>query len=251
LVGKRPGHPLTPASWAALLALLAFATFGSSLRGSADPLASDPGEPDRMAALEGLVGDWYVLIHYRDRVAENPEQILWQDEIWRIERVGSGLRWSVYPHVEFRDARARTEELGQARHARTLGAWTPNEAQLEEVRRGLELDGDGSRSKQLRGSIAQGFRSAGELHSASSSMIGYHESWRIDAPQGHWRFERVDAMGSGRTTALSGTTRLSTREVLAAGLELRGNYERDGELHGDFRMLRMGTHGASRAPASR
>jgi len=71
-------------------------------------------------------------------------------------------------------------------------------------------------------------------------VIGYHESWRIDDPQGLPVFTRRDSMGSGRTETAEGLTLFTTREVLDGGAELRGDYERDGERRGRFRMLRSG-----------
>jgi hypothetical protein len=240
------------AGWLALI-LVALAVQGlaqSTAEAEREPAGPEAGGTTSWAE-DGPIGDWYVLVHYRDRVADDPQRMHWRDEIWRFEPSGQGLLWTVHPVVELRDQTARYEELGDERRARTLGAWAPSERQLEEIRRGLQIYGEGARAKKLRGTPAEGYRSAGSLHSVSSSTIGYHESWRIAAPLARPVFSRTDEMGSGRTTGLSGVTRFTTRSVAADGLELRGEYERDGELHGDFRMLRMGIRVGSGRPVAR
>ncbi len=198
-----------------------------------------------------LVGTWYVLIHYREEVPRQGEVLQWEDRIWRFERDGARLVWSEFPKVVFQDPSGRFETLAGDRSARTLGAWQPTPEQLEEIARGLEIDGRGARSKRLLGSPERGYRSAGGLRPDSAAVIGYHEIWRIDGLPSLPVFERDDAMGSGRTTSLTGHTRYATGEVRAEGAELRGEYERDGLMRGTFRMWRMGTRAKSVADDDR
>ena len=213
-----------------------------SWAGSAPAVPASPGtDPAGPVSLEG---DWYVLVHYRDEGSDDGQQY-WDDEIWRFARRGGRLSWSLHPHVSLRDTTGRTETLPSGEEARTVGAWSPSPAQLEEIRSALELDGHESRAKSLRGSPESGWRSTGALRSQSASMIAYHESWSIEAPRDKPVFARVDTMGSARTDTAEGRTAFETSEVLDGGNELRGVYERDGRLRGRFRMIRIAVGGAS------
>jgi hypothetical protein len=197
----------------------------------------------------GLEGEWYVLVHYRDENAADPRIVQWRDRVWRFERERRGsdspqesLRWTILDGVTFRDPRGRFEELDGGRSARSLGAWQPDAAQLAEIREGLRVDDQAARSKTLRRSPQGGYRSSGARSPRSSSTIGYEELWAIEGPPGAPVFVRDDAMGAGRTDELLGRTRFTTREVARDGdeLEVSGDFEQDGELAGQFRMLRMG-----------
>lgn len=215
-------------------------------------------QADRADAVD-LDGSWYVLVHYRDRGGDGPDEVQWLDAVWRFASEGVGgdhaiaprLRWTIFEGVRLRDARGRFEVTRDGRRARTLGAWQPDEAQLAEIRAGLAVDDHAARAKTLRRDAAGGWRSTGAAQARSASSIAYHEAWRIDAPTTAPVFTRVDAMGGGRTDRLSGTTRFLTREVLAGGDELLGDFYRDdGVLEGSFRMWRMRDRAAadSRAP---
>jgi hypothetical protein len=191
-------------------------------------------------AAEWYEGEWYVLIHYRDDATPELEQVQWEDRVWRFERRGRQLVWTEFTSPVFTDGRGRYETLAGGEVGRTLGAWVPSEAQLAEIAAGaLALDTHGARAKSLRGSASAGFASAGELRSESTSVIGYHERWSIRGLGDLPIFEREDLMGSGRTESIQGRTRYATTEVSPTRRELRGDYARDGALHGRFRMLRM------------
>ncbi len=187
-----------------------------------------------------LLGSWYVLVHYRDESSENPLADRWEDRIWVFAKKGSRLQWTDYPIVVFGDETGRFEELSGDRRQKVLAAWEPSEAQLEEIRGGLEINTRGSRAKTLRGSAARGYRSAGMMNQQSTSVIGYSETWSIERPSTLPVFGRRDSMASGRTEALEGYTEFETLSVLEAGALLEGRYQRDGVRSGSFRMLRSG-----------
>jgi hypothetical protein len=186
-----------------------------------------------------LEGSWYVLVHYRDQGRDAMGQMQWLDRVWRFEIDGERMRWTILSGVTFRDARGRIELIDGGRSARSLGAWEPNEAQLAEIRAGLEVDDHDVRRKTLHGSASAGYRSLGERRSQSTSTIAYHERWQIAAGPDGPVFTRDDSMGSGRTDELSGRTRYTTRAVAEDGAELSGDFDQDGVLLGRFRMLRM------------
>lgn len=237
----RGGGSLAGATAVAVLALALCPPFVGPGFASESSVAAVPAR-----GLE-LTGTWYLLVHYRDEATPPADAVQWEDRLWRFEFDGSRLLWTEFPVVVFRDSSGRFEMLAGDRPARTLGAWLPNAAQLEEIARGLEIEGRGARSKSLRGSAGSGYRSVGGLRSESTSVIGYHESWRIDGLLALPVFVRDDAMGSGRTDDVRGHTRYTTTVVQPGGDELSGEYERDGVRHGRFRMWRMGSPAADRS----
>ena len=196
--------------------------------------------PARASEVE-LLGTWHLLVHYQDAGAEDPEAEQWYDRVWTFEaRGGRRLQWTEYPVAIFRDESGRFERVGRGRRGRVLGYWEPSPGQQKNIRDGLEIVSRGARSKSLRGSLERGFRSSGGLRSASTSVIGYHELWKIEDPLGKPVFEREDILGSARTENMQGVTRYETLEVKEDGRVLRGRFERDGSLTGRFRLTRAG-----------
>ena len=239
-IGKRfpqRGSGVSPRAGGALPWVLPWVLFMASLLALIGWAPAWAGDRDSGAA--SVLGDWYVLVHYAGSTPGASGGLAWDDEVWRIETEGSGMRWTIFPHPEFREASGRWESLEGGAEARSSGAWQPNAAQLAEIAGGLAYAAHEERSKRLGRAPGGGWASRGGLRSASVSQVAYHEAWRItDAPPGPV-FARAAAMGSGRTGTLKGGTRFETREVRAKGAELAGRYSRDGEFEGSFRMLRM------------
>ena len=104
-----------------------------------------------------LAGTWYVLIHYKDDNAGNPEAERWDDRVWVFEKQGTNLRWTEYPIAVFDDESGRFERRDSGQYARILGSWEPSEGQLADIRDGLQVNSRGSKTKTLRGSDAQRF----------------------------------------------------------------------------------------------
>ena len=190
-----------------------------------------------------LLGDWYVLIHYRDTEASADAPLQWDDEIWRIEVEGPGLRWSLFPHPEFRDGSGRWATGPGGDEARSLGAWKPNADQRDEIAAGLDYALQDERSKRLKATGKEAWTSPGQSRIASASGVGYHERWRIEPGEQGPRFSRRASMESGRALGMAAGTRFETREVLRQGRERRGEYSREGERQGDFQMFLMGGRG--------
>ena len=162
----------------------------------------------------------------------------WEEKFWRFERRGSRLQWTEFPIVVFDDQSGRFDSTPGGRRLRILHYWEPNEAQLREIRKGVLVNPRGSRSKGLRGSERRGYRSVGGLHSQSTSVIGYSESWSIDGLPDLPVFTRDDTMGSARTETLEGRTRYTAQEVGDGGRLVRGLFVRDGTRKGSFVMRR-------------
>jgi len=192
------------------------------------------------------LGDWYVLIHYRDTEASADAPRQWDDEIWRIEVEGAGLRWTLFPHPKFRDGSGRWETLPGGDEARSLGAWKPNGEQRKEIAAGLDYGLQDERSKRLKPAGKEAWASPGQPRIASASGVGYHERWRIEAGEPGLRFSRLASMASGRAVGMEAGTRFEARESLRQGRERRGEYNRDGERQGEFQMFLMGGRGQGR-----
>ncbi len=187
-----------------------------------------------------LLGSWHVLVHYKDDNASNPERERWEDKIWVFSKAGSRLRWTEYPIVVFADHTGRFERLGTSRAARLLGYWEPNDRQRAQIASGLEVNPRGSKSKTLRGSVEEGWRSTQKANAPSVSVITYVEHWSVEGLPDRPVFTREDQLGSQRTETLEGVTRYTTREVSGDGNSLLGEFERDGTRRGSFRMTRSG-----------
>lgn len=194
---------------------------------------------------EILLADWYVLIHFEGRPEGETERPQWEDQIWTIKASKENLRWTIFPHVEMKRTGGRYQERSDGLVALSPGTWSPDAQQWEEIRSGLKTDPYSSRSKTLRPSGPDAWRSSGRLRSASASMVGYHELWKIlfegDLPV----FSRVDSMGSARTDVLDGQTRFVTEARDPDKGELVGRYQRGETFQGRFRMVRMEGRDAS------
>ena len=204
-------------------------------------LAAALGVATPAAAVE-LVGTWYVLIHYKDDNAGNPEAERWEDRVWVFETQGTNLKWTEYPIAVFDDESGRFERRDSGQYARILGSWEPSEAQLADIHDGLQVNTRGSKMKTLRGSDAKGWTSGRRGGgSASASVISYEEVWTIEGLPARPVFTRSDFMGGGRTDTLEGSIEYAATESSADALS--GTFERDGTRHGTFRMLRSGAVG--------
>jgi hypothetical protein len=190
-----------------------------------------------------LIGSWHVLIHYTDDNSHDPSLERWDDKLWVFERSGSRLRWTEYPIVVFADETGRFERRPTGQYARILHSWQPNPDQLAQIREGLEYNPRGMKSKTLRGSAAEGWRSSAAARAASASVITYTEHWSIEGTPGAPVFARRDVLGSALSESMEGLTRYATAEVEPGAKVLRGSFERDGTRHGSFRMQRAGAAG--------
>jgi murein DD-endopeptidase MepM/ murein hydrolase activator NlpD len=189
-----------------------------------------------------LVGSWYVLVHYVDDHAGNPDQERWDDKVWVFERKGRRLTWTEYPIVVFDDDSGRFERRSSGQYARILHAWEPSAMQRANISAGLQVNSRGSKNKSLRGSAAKGWSSGRRRSAASASVVTYEEVWSIEGTPERPVFRRADFLGSGggSTDSMEGLTEYVTTAVRRRGDLLEGTYERDGTRHGTFRMMRSG-----------
>jgi hypothetical protein len=181
-----------------------------------------------------LVGTWHVLVHYKDSAAKNADAERWEDRVWVFEREGDRLRWIDYPIVVLTDESGRFQG-----RSRVLAHWTPNAAQAAELAGGPTVNSRGSKSKSLRGSDAEGWKSTGSQQK-SISFITYEETWSVEGVEDKPVFTRLDVLGGGNAEEAEGRTRYATSERSADGRLLRGSYERDGTRQGSFTLTRVG-----------
>ncbi len=192
------------------------------------------------AAAVDLEGTWYVLVHYQDAESNKPDAWRWEDRIWRFTRQGDGLEWTEYPIVVLEDESGRFERLGTNRQSRMVVAWEPSEAQLADIRDGLQVNPRGVKTKTLRLGEGGSWQSSGGPSAQSAAIITYSEEWSIEGLPDLPVFTRVDSMGGFQADSLEGRTEYRTEEVREAEGELLGRFERDGARVGRFRMIRSG-----------
>jgi len=203
--------------------------------------------PAPVLAAVDLTGTWFVLIHYRDSMTANPDSDRWEDKVWKIEKKGSRLQWTEFPIVHFNDGSGRFGRVGRNPRARMLHKWEPNEAQMEEILAGPQVNSRGSKVKSLRGSPKRGYKSSSASRSMSALTVGYQETWSIDEPASLPVFTRDDALGTESALAtdsdsvVSGRTRYATLEISEDGNVLTGTYGRDENKRGTFKLIRAGS----------
>jgi hypothetical protein len=209
------------------------ATLAALLLFAAAPAARAADLPDRLA------GTWHVLVHYKDAGAIHPDEQRWDDRVWIFEKTGDRLKWIEYPIAVFADESGRFERRATGQLARVLGYWQPSEAQMIEIKAGLELNSRGMKSKTLRN--ARGvWSSTSRAAAASASVVSYTESWSIEGTPELPVFRREDTLGGERTESMDGVTLYTTTSVDPTGDVLAGRFERDGSRRGQFRMTRAG-----------
>jgi hypothetical protein len=201
----------------------------------------------RAAGAVDLAGTWHVLVHYKEAGSEHPEREHWEDRLWVFEQKDGRLEWTEYPIVVFDDETGRFERLGTNRASRVLSFWEPSPGQLEEIRRGLQYNPRGSKTKTLRGTDAGGWTSgrSGDGYQ-SARVLTYEELWRIDGLTDRPVFRRDDSLVGGGAEEMEGRTVWETESREEGGQVLRGRYERDGVRAGRFVMRRSGTAGIVR-----
>jgi hypothetical protein len=186
-----------------------------------------------------LEGTWYVLVHYKDDISENPDTPRWDDRLWSFEPSGSRLRWMEWPIVVFSSEAGRFERRATGQYARILHYWEPNQGQLDNIRSGLAVNDRGSKEKTLR-QDGDDWRSTGRTRVPSAMVITYQENWIVESASELPVFIREEMLGSASTGNMEGRTEYRTEEIQAGGDVLVGTYQRDGTRRGTFRMMRAG-----------
>ncbi|MBW2240875.1 MAG: hypothetical protein JRH01_02730 [Deltaproteobacteria bacterium] len=199
----------------------------------AAPVAAEPTD---------LLGTWHVLVHYKDKITNNPDTERWEDRIWVFKTEGSRMAWSDYPIVVFDEKKGRFDN-SSGRNSRVLHFWEPNAAQLSEIHEGLAINQRGARTKRMKGSPAEGWTSAkGRRGYRSLNVVTFEETWTIEMNGDLPKFIRDDVMGSASTESMEGRTQFETETIEDGGNTLRGRFERDGgDRAGTFRLTRSGS----------
>jgi len=182
-----------------------------------------------------LEGSWFVVAHYTDEATANPDVTRWVDEVWTFEKKGSRMQWTKYPLVIFDDTSGRFEALGRNPRSRVLEGWEPNQGQLAQILKGPRVNSRGSKTKALKGSASQGWKSVSRMQVRSATAVGYQENWEVSGLDDMPLFSRQDMLGlAGSTQAEGGTT----FQITALGDRPSGAYQRDGVKQGTFFLIR-------------
>ena len=153
-----------------------------------------------------IEGEWYVLVHFSEAGPGGARIDDFRDAVWRFERRGERLDWTVYSEIGFRDESGRYEQV-RGERARIAHAWWPTAPQLGEIRSGLSLVERTARKRTLRRNGRDGWRSGSGPRPGSASAVAYGETWSIEGLGEMPVFERSASLDSGRASALSGVTR--------------------------------------------
>lgn len=191
---------------------------------------------------EGL---WYVLVYYTDDHAMDPNAWHWEDHLWVIRQKNGNLRWREYPIVVFEDVTGRFERIGRNSLSKVTGKWEPSEDQLENIRRGLQVNDRGALSKKLKAANrAHGegeivWESAGPGVVTSASVITFSSTWQIERQGGMPTLSWNDLLDAGRAESLDGRTEFRCERIDENGV-VHGRFDRDGVRHGVFRLYPSG-----------
>jgi hypothetical protein len=209
------------------LALLCFGVAGSL----ADTAPEKTAERD-FTKLD-LSGEWYVLIHYKDKRSEDESLTKFKDFAWSVQQTEDRLVWVKYPYVLF------DEELELVRrHAMTEHLpWEPDEVGWKSIREAIEVSSRAMTRKRLSGSVEEGFKSLSSLSAGGMNTLTFSRNWDVSFGESKVRIEIVDALSG--TEGLAGMEEASVFEIQeqVASDELRGRW-REETRHGTFRMVR-------------
>lgn len=204
-----------------------------------------------------IEGEWYVLVHFENRavakggdeqmseVAKGGDQpgpdgvVDYRDFVWRFERDGAALRWTVFDGLGFRDDAGRTETI-RGETARLRHAWWPSQRQLEEIRAGVAVDPSSARTKLLRERSPGRWVSGGVARAGSASAVSYAERWELDERGPLPLFELAATLASGRADSLEGNTRFVAERFDPETGRIEGRYRRDEGEIGRFTMWKQG-----------
>jgi hypothetical protein len=163
----------------------------------------------------------------------------YRDEVWRFERVGADLRWTIFPDLAFRDETGRFEDI-RGQRARLRHAWRPSADQLAEIRAGVDVDARTARTKTLRPDGRGAFASGARARAGSASAVAFGERWEVRDVDGEPEFTIAASLSSGRTDSLEGVTRFTADSADAEAGRIEGAYARDETETGRFYMWRKG-----------
>ncbi|MCH2187804.1 hypothetical protein MK280_18265 [Myxococcota bacterium] len=200
--------------------------------------AAGQGLAEGSAVVPEWTGDWYLLVHYRDAQGIDPEQVFWDDEVWRLVQTAEGIRWTRHPHAVFDEREGRSVRLPSGEQGQSLGAWWPNPKQRAEIEVGLSLDPFEMKSKPLDREPGGGYRSRSRTLGGSASSVAFVTHWSIELTPAGPVFRQRDTLASGRAQSAQGEAVFRTESVSDKGNAMRGTFRRDGRFEGEFWLWR-------------
>jgi hypothetical protein len=195
-------------------------------------LASSLARAEDLSKLD-LSGEWYVLVHFKDKRSEDKSITDFKDLGWSIKQEPNKLSVEEFPYVFFDEG---TEEVRRAA-MRGHTPWQPEGLVLDNLKQHLDVSTRAARTKQLSGDPATGMKSDA-AGAAKSGTVSFNRNWTITWAPEKVRIEIVDSLGGGNSM-LGEMEEASVYDITGrpAPDELTGTWT-EGEKSGSLRMIR-------------
>jgi hypothetical protein len=180
-----------------------------------------------------LSGEWYVLIHFKDKQSEDKSITKFKDFAWSVKQSDKWIEWEKYPYVLFSEG---VEVI--RRHAMTEHLpWEPEELTWQSIREAVGVSSRAMSKKRLEGSVEEGFRSAPAAGAGGANVITFSRNWDVTFEKSRIRIQIIDSLsGSSGLAGMDEATVFEIDQAVGAG-ELRGKWL-EGTKYGTFRMVR-------------
>ncbi len=194
--------------------------------------------PQGVAPAQGLQsldlsGEWYVLLHYKDSKSADPSITKFKDLSWSIRQDEQQIVWKENPYVIFDEG----TEVERRYKMRAHEPWQPEGLVLGLLRKHVDVSERAERSKRLRGSVDEGFRSLPPISTGAANTLSFTRDWKLDFGEDKVRIVIVDSLGGSEL--LGEMEEATVFEITERGPddELLGTYS-EGTKSGTLRMIR-------------
>ena len=141
--------------------------------------------------------------------------------------------WKENPYVIFDEG----TEVERRYKMRAHEPWQPEGLVLGLLRKHVDVSSRAERSKRLRGSVDEGFRSLPAISTGAANTLSFTRDWKLDFAEDKVRIVIVDSLGGSEL--LGEMEEATVFEITARGPddELLGSYS-EGTKSGTLRMIR-------------
>jgi hypothetical protein len=180
-----------------------------------------------------LSGDWYVLIHYKDKRSKDKSITKFKDFAWSVKQSEGRIEWKRYPYVLFSEGVEVVRRHAMTEHL----PWEPDELTWQSIKKSVGVSSRAMGKKRLVGSVAEGFKSRSSAGGAGANVMTFSRDWDVTFEPARIQIRIIDSLSGGAGLAgMDETTVFEIDHALAPG-ELRGKW-REGTRNGTFRMVR-------------
>jgi len=180
-----------------------------------------------------LSGDWYVLIHYKDKRSTDKSITKFKDFAWSVKQSEGRIEWKRYPYVLFTEGVEVVRRHAMTEHL----PWEPDELTWQSVKKSVGVSSRAMGKKRLVGSVEKGFKSRSSAGGAGANVMTFSRDWDVTFERSGIQIRVVDSLSGGAGLAgMDETTVFEIDHAVAPG-ELRGKW-REGTRNGTFRMVR-------------